>query len=318
MPCQVVPVRIDVIIPAYNVAPYIGDAIRSVLAQPVPGWRIVVVDDGSTDETVAEVRRFADTRIRLIRQVNAGVSAARNAGIEAGVSDAVLFLDADDWLGPDALAALSAALAAAPDAVAAVGPYARVRPGGRVALLSRFRPSAGMLARLLVRNEFPNGGHLLIRRRAVAAAGGFRTDLRYGEDWEYWVRLALQGRFVAAPAPTPVCFIRERGNGAYGQMAADQTRFATCLDAIHANSNVIAATGAERLAALRRLAEAENHWVTGRELIRHGHVAEGRGWLRRSIRLRPSPRRLLLLAGAAGLGCIPDRWRGPFTPYMAG
>jgi len=318
MPGQVVPVRIDVIIPAYNVAPYIGDAIRSVLAQPVPGWRIVVVDDGSTDETAAVVRRFAAPRIKLIQQVNAGVSAARNAGAAAGASDAVLFLDADDWLGPDALAALSAALAASPDAVAAVGPYARVRPGGRVSLLSRFRPSADLLARLLVRNEFPNGGHLLIRRRAMAAGGGFRTDLRYGEDWECWIRLALQGQFVAAPASAPVCFIRERGDGAYGQMAADQMRFTTCLNAIHANPDVIAAIGTERLATLREMAEAENHWVTGRELIRHGQVAEGRRWLRRSVRLRPTPRRLLLLAGAMGLACIPDRWRGPFTPYMAG
>src|SRR5689334_14930827 len=112
--------------PAWNVAPWIGAAIRSVLGQTWPDWRLVIVDDGSVDATFAVAGGFADPRLLLVRQANAGVSAARNRGAEMLDGDALLFLDADDVLATDALAVLAPALAAAPGAVAAVGPYAHL------------------------------------------------------------------------------------------------------------------------------------------------------------------------------------------------
>src|ERR1700733_13155370 len=105
---------------------YIGQAIRSVLAQTHRDLRVVVVDDGSTDATAAIVTAIADPRLTVVWQCNAGVAAARNRGMGAAGGDALLFLDADDWLAPTALTTCSAALDAAPDAVAAVGGYARV------------------------------------------------------------------------------------------------------------------------------------------------------------------------------------------------
>ena len=243
------------VIPAYNAAAWVADAIRSVLAQTHRDWRLVVVDDGSIDGTGDVVAGFADPRIRLIRQANGGVSAARNAGIRElsaryGTSaptvaltapqsswpgscpracpgdrarpstsflhanskdvdggaeprhdggaragpegdsfiphwalsgdDAFLFLDADDWLAPDALERLAAALAATPHAVAASGPCA-FTDTGRV----RRPPSGHLLHRLLVRNLFANGGHLLLGAATVRAAGGFLPGIAYGEDWEF-------------------------------------------------------------------------------------------------------------------------------------
>ena len=194
--------RIDIITPAYDVAPYIGDAIRSVLAQSHRYWTMTIVDDGSTDETAAIAATFDDPRIRLLRQRNAGVSAARNLGLVASNAEAVLFLDADDWLSPDALATLAETLRTAPNAIAAVGPYQRVLDGpGPLAAATgavsdgRVRaPASGDLLRaLLVRNQFANGGHLLIRRHKVETAGTFNPGLTYGEDWEYWIRLACFG-----------------------------------------------------------------------------------------------------------------------------
>src|ERR1700722_12624504 len=106
--------RIAVITPAFNAAPFIADAIRSVLAQTHRDLRMVVVDDGSTDATASVATSFADPRLTLIWQCNAGVAAARNRGMAAVEADALLFLDADDWLAPAALATLSATLDAAP------------------------------------------------------------------------------------------------------------------------------------------------------------------------------------------------------------
>jgi len=90
--------RISVVIPAYNAGRYIGRAIDSVLAQTRPPDEIIVVDDGSTDDTAAVVRGYGD-KVRFIRQENAGASVARNTGIEAATGDWIAFLDADDeWL----------------------------------------------------------------------------------------------------------------------------------------------------------------------------------------------------------------------------
>jgi glycosyltransferase involved in cell wall biosynthesis len=270
---------------------------------------MVVVDDGSTDSTARIADSYPDTRIRLIRQDNAGVSAARNRGIAASTSGACLFLDADDWLAPEALARLAAALSASPSAVAAAGSYARCSGSAT----TRFAPPLGrgdLLERLLVRNLFANGGHLLIRRAAIGRAGGFHPGLSYGEDWEYWTRLALLGDVVPAATRDPVLFVRERPGSAYLRMATDPARFEAAADVIYGNPDITRRFGADRLRALRRRADAETAWVIGRELIRHGRRAEGWRWLGRSLRGSPGLKR----AGLAGLS-----WTGigPFRPYPA-
>ena len=213
-----------------------------------------------------------------------------------------MFLDADDWLAADALSRLAATLAASPAAVAANGAYTFAHTR-RV----RRPPSGDILPRLLVRNLFANGGHVLIRADAV---GSFRTDIVYGEDWEFWVRLALQGRFAAASGP-PVLFVRQHEGGAYRRLAADPASFAPCMGAIFGNPALLARFGAPRLAAIRRRTEAENAWIIGRERIRHG--GDGRAWLLSSFRAAPSARRAaLLVAGAAASRSLRAlRRRGP-------
>jgi glycosyltransferase involved in cell wall biosynthesis len=201
--------HVAVIIPAFNIAGFLPTAIQSVLEQTFSDWSLVIVDDGSTDTTAAVGARFQDKRIRLLRQSNSGVSAARNAGIAAVLAgspsvvvprDALMFLDGDDWLAPAALGLLAETLENASWAAAAVGRYARV-DSNAVARLSPAPARGRLLERLLTRNLFANGGHLLIRREAIEGAGNFRTDLVYGEDWEYWTRLAAQGEFGICPIP---------------------------------------------------------------------------------------------------------------------
>jgi hypothetical protein len=228
-----------------------------------------------------------------------------------GRGHAILFLDADDWLAPEALSRLAAALDASPRAVAASGAYAFVDTA-----VVRAPPSGEILRRLLVRNLFANGGHLLVRAEAIGAAGGFLPGVDYGEDWEFWIRIALQGPFAAGSGRSPVLFVRQHADGAYRRFATDPAAFAPCMNAIFGNPALLAHFGAARLAAIRRCTEAENDWIIGRELIRHGREAEGRARLRRSVRACPSVRRAAILGFAHLLPAMPADWRGPLRPYQ--
>ncbi len=304
--------RVGIVTPAWNVAPWIVASIRSVIDQTHADWRMVVVDDGSTDATASLVEAFADPRLTLLREANAGVSAARNNGLDALDPDAgaVLFLDADDWLEPDALARLVRTLHNARDAVAATGPC---ELAGRILRA----PSGHLVEALLRRNRFANAGHVLIRRAATRAVGPFCCGLAYGEDWDYLIRLALLGRIAAVPGRAPVLHVRVRPGGANYRLATDPAAFAACLDAIFANPALDARLGPVRLAELRRHAVAESDWIIGRELVRRGMRHAGRDWLRRSVRAQPSLRRLLLLAAAQALPLLPTSLRGPFAAYPA-
>ena len=99
------PVRVSIIMPCYNAARFIGEAVASVIDQTEVSWELLVVDDGSTDGSGDVVRRIADPRVRLISQENAGVSAARNAGLSESRGEFVAFLDADDRMRPERLRA---------------------------------------------------------------------------------------------------------------------------------------------------------------------------------------------------------------------
>ncbi len=316
--------HIGVVVPAYNAAAWVGDAIASVRAQTHRDWSLVVVDDGSTDGTSAVAASFQDARIRLIRQANGGVSAARNRGIAELFGAApspqsapareggVVFLDADDWLAPDALSRLNAALEGTPEAVAASGPC-RFADTGAV----RRPASVDVLPRLLVRNLFANCGQLLLRTEAVKAAGGFLPGIAYGEDWEFCIRIALQGPFALVCGEHPVLSVRRHAEGAYRRLARNPDAFAPCMDAIFGNPALLARFGVDGLAGLRRLTDAENTWIAGREQVRHGYRASGLGLLRRSVRDHPTVRRAMLLAAAHLLHLLPMSCRGPLRPYRA-
>lgn len=285
--------HVHIIIPAFNAAATLPEAVRSALGQTHGDLSVTVVDDGSSDRTAEVAERFADPRVSVLRQSHQGVSAARNAGLERGIGEAILFLDADDWLAGDAVARLAAALDAAPDAAAAAGPVARFTPDGQYGP-TRHPRLRGLMPGLLFQNRFVNGGQLLIRPAALR--GGFRTHLSFGEDWDMWVRVATRGEVVPAAGRQPVLYARDRPDGAMRRMVRDQARHDACIDAIFAFPALVARYGWPQLQRYRLRAKAEAAWIIGRAHLREGEPAEAWPRLWESVIEHPAPRRLLLLA----------------------
>lgn len=198
-PAPASPPTVSVVIPLYNKAAYIADAVRSVQAQTFSDFELLVVDDGSTDGGGAVARAAADQRLRLIRQDNAGAGAARNAGIAAARGRWIAFLDADDRWRPSRLARQLGILDRHPDLVWAAGGYVTLLPGALAA-----RPAPALEAPWWAAPEVVEdalhplavGGYvwtgtILARRDVLTALGGFEPALRSGQDLLLWVRLAL-------------------------------------------------------------------------------------------------------------------------------
>jgi len=296
--------RVAVVLAARDVAPYIGAAIDSVLTQSFPDLSLTVVDDGSIDDTRAIVAAYDDPRLHLLADTGRGVSVARNRGaaMAAGDADAFLFLDGDDWLAPDALRRLTTALAQDAGAVAAHAPFAFVAAEASPVTPGRIDRRAAprarnLLPQLMLGNLFANGGHVLIRSNAWAAAGQFREDLAFAEDWEFWLRLALQGPFHALGG-APLLFVRRRAGSLMHGAATRIDSYRPALAALAANTAIASRLGARRFTRLLRRGERELAWTLGRERLRRGDAAGAWPLLRRGVWGRPRPQRLLVLAKA--------------------
>lgn len=254
---------VSIVVPARNMAPFIADTLRSALTQSVTAIEVVVVDDGSTDGTPEIIEGLGDPRIRLVRNpTGTGVSAARNKAMALCSAPYIVFLDADDLLTEGALATLLAPLQASPTFVASMGRYTCITEDGE-ALPERPRhirdvPARDTLRHLLAKN-FIQPGTLCVRTEAVRKAGKFREDLSFGEDWEYWCRLALEGDFV--PVPSNVLRYRVRAGGASRRLRGSLLAFnRTAIDAVYSNPDIQARFSSAELAKLRRTAEIDTFW----------------------------------------------------------
>jgi glycosyltransferase involved in cell wall biosynthesis len=180
--------RVSVIVTCYDLGRYLDEAVASVLAQTFQDFEVLVVDDGSTDAaTVALLADYRRPRTRVLRTPNAGLPAAKNAGIRHTSGEYLCALDADDRLEPAFLARSVAALDADPE-LAFASHWLRCF-GDET---GEWRPSRCDLPALLDVNTV--NGAALVRRSAVLAVGGFDESLRDGcEDWDLWIGLLERG-----------------------------------------------------------------------------------------------------------------------------
>jgi glycosyltransferase involved in cell wall biosynthesis len=186
-------VKVSVVIPCYNHARFLAEAIESALAQSHHDVEVVVVDDGSTDDSAQVAGRFG---VRVVQQANRGLAAARNAGLAVSTGDVLVFLDADDRLRPDAASAGIAALERAPAAMLAVGRCQLVDERGRPLATDQPRVQSRFYEELLRRNYIWTPALVAFRRRAFDDVGTFDARVNPSADYDIYLRIARRHEFA--------------------------------------------------------------------------------------------------------------------------
>lgn len=179
--------HVSVVIPTYNSGPLVAEAVRSVLAQTRPAHEVIVVDDGSTDDTAQRLAEFGE-RIVYVRQANARVAAARNTGLARATGELVAFLDADDAWHPEKLARQVQVLEAHPE-IGLVGTGTTDWPGEFAAELPAGELRRLTFSRLLLSNQITTSS-VVVRRSVLERVGSFDTELFGPEDYDLWLRCA--------------------------------------------------------------------------------------------------------------------------------
>lgn len=190
-------IRFSVIIPLYNKADYILNAVESVLAQTFPFFELIIVNDGSTDDSLLRVQQIRDSRLKVIDQPNRGVSAARNKGVSMALSQYITFLDADDWWHADYLLEMSRLICAFPEAKIYGCQYFWVKNGKIKGAINH--ESAGFMGYIDYCKAYTyawwmplHSNSTVIRKAIYDEMGGFKTNLKFGEDFDLWIRIVLK------------------------------------------------------------------------------------------------------------------------------
>lgn len=207
---------ISIIIPLYNKGELVRCALASVAAQDFSDYEVVIVDDGSTDNSVAEAQRFIEEagmgNVRIVAQANAGVGAARNRGIGEARGEYVTFLDADDTWSPVHLNALANLAANYPACNVFATNYENMLPDGKVIpnRLSKvgFEGGTGVIDNYFEMAAASNPPlwtcAVMVRKDAIAQISGFPVGIKSGEDLLTWARLAARGDIAYDLNPTAV------------------------------------------------------------------------------------------------------------------
>jgi glycosyltransferase involved in cell wall biosynthesis len=256
---------VSVVIPTYNYGHLVGEAVESALNQTRPALEVIVVDDGSTDDTPARLAAFGD-RIRVIRQANAGLSAARNAGIVAARGEWVALLDSDDAFHPEKTARQLAFLASRPTVglcgtgsfsdPAAIWPPVAGEPTGQA--ISRDE--------LVLRSPF-SPSSALFRRDLIDTIGPFDVALKSVEDRDFWIRAAAVA--PVARIDEPLTFYRVTP----GSMSRNPERMEACE--LEVLAKAFATPGLRGRRAFRRKARGLAAYAAAYVYLAAGRPAAG-------------------------------------------
>lgn len=266
--------EVSVVIPTYNAAHYLVEAVDSVLRQSFQDFEILVMDDGSTDDTEEVARRY-HSKVRYFSQQNSGVAIARNHGIERALGRYVAFLDADDIWAPHKLEIQLAAMADHKDYRICYSAFTITTADLTPISVNRSRRQAHALEDLLLRgNVIATPTTVMGERALFRASGGFDPALSQCADWDMWVRLAAQTDFLYIDEPL-ACYRRH---------GANMSRNAPLLerDSLRVLEKGFAMDGvADGLRARRRFALARNYMVVAGT---HFHAGNYRDFVRCAAR----------------------------------
>lgn len=197
----------SVIIPLYNKAPYVAKAIESVLGQTYRDFEVIVIDDGSTDQSLEVAKTFENKSITIVSQPNSGVSTARNNGVKLAKYPYICFLDADDWWHPTFLEEMKRLITDFPDAGIYGSGYYIVKNGQeRIApigvpqgfergIIDYCEVYAKTLCMPLTSIS------VVIPKHIFDEEEGFKSKLKLGEDFDLWIRIALKHKVILVNKP---------------------------------------------------------------------------------------------------------------------
>ena len=209
--------KVSVIVPAYNVSKYIPEALASLEKQTFSDFEVLVVDDGSTDDTVAVVQKFCqrDNRFSLLQKPNGGLSSARNYGIRHAKGEYIALLDGDDIYHRDKIATHVARLYDKPDVGVVYSASRTIRDDGKPTFISLSGKPVHQnpLLALLCKNFVGHGSNAVFRRCLIDEVGGFDENLRSWEDVDLWLRIAAMQKWRFFREKRVLCYYRVRPSG---------------------------------------------------------------------------------------------------------
>ena len=299
---------VSVVIPNHNYARFLAEAVESVLGQSYPRVELLVVDDGSTDESLEVLRRYGG-RLRCISQPRQGVSAARNRGIRESRGELVAFLDSDDSWHQEKLARQVARLDRPAVGMVCCG-MEQIDEAGRV--LGRSVPTQrGRLLRdiaLLRWTYAPGGSAALVRRSSLERAGLFDEALSTSADWDLWRRIAAHDEIEICPEP--LVRYRVHAGSMHTNLAAFERDMLRAFDKMFADPS---AAGVHRL---RRRCYSNLYLMFSGSYVEAGRWGRGLAYAGRSVLAWPP--------SVGALGSVPlrrlrrrlGRWAGHPEPVV--
>lgn len=283
---------VSVVIPTFNRSHVLGRCLRSVLAQTYGDFEVIVVDDGSEDDTAALVGAISDDRIVYIKHPhNLGQGAARNTGIQAARGRYIAFQDSDDeWL-PNKLERQVKVFEAASEKVGVVytGRWVEGENGRRHVPAPKVERREGNIRASLLRGGFITSQTVMVRTESVRHVHGFDERLRHLEDWDLWIRLSREVEFQYISEPLVIL------HGSADGASFNQQALAQSLETILGKHSQAFTSAGRKVLAMQ-------YYYLGSVLWRNGDARRGKAYMRRAARAFPFNPKYAIAAVACSLG----------------
>lgn len=191
------PPKVSIVVPTYNRADVLGRAIKSVLSQTLQDWELIIVDDGSTDDTRSVVGEYSDERIYYLYQENQGANAARMTGVRMARGEYISFLDSDDRFHEDYLSTVADSLRQENESCAGIATsYFRVKSNGDVRSVKRVPSGKITLEQIVDGNKIGSFSCVTLKSQLFTDIGSLDMNIKAAQDYEYYLRALKKGYYI--------------------------------------------------------------------------------------------------------------------------